>query len=80
MTTPEEKLEVNGNIKVAGTIRGVSWGFGGLFMNEDCYTLYDLINPLTGAMSCPLGFTEYNIGRFKHPESNCGATQYVCIK
>ncbi len=67
------------NLHVNGTIRGASWGFGGLYSVDSCGT-NTTINSLTGATSCPVGFTSYQAGKFRAGDSNCADTLYVCVK
>ncbi len=58
-TTPTEKLDIEGNIKISGTIRGASYGFGGMYAINDYSNCYS-VNPFTGDCSCPSGFTDWS--------------------
>jgi hypothetical protein len=52
--------------------------FGGIFQVDDC-GVNNIGNAYNnGNLSCPRGFFQDDIGRVKAPESNCGATQYLC--
>ena len=53
-TEPNEKLDVVGNSTISGTIRGATYGFGGMYNSQNC-SAYG--NPFTGGCSCPSGFT-----------------------
>lgn len=76
---PQSKLHVVGDVTVNGTIRGATWGFGGMYQRDDC-GVNNIVNPLTGALACPAGFTGHRVGRVLAPESGCGANQILCIK
>jgi len=52
--------------------------FGGMFQVDDCGTNNIGNTYNNDALSCPRGFFQDRIGRVKAPESNCGATQYLC--
>jgi hypothetical protein len=61
-------------------IRGASWGFGGAYSRDDCGSTNTFNNPLTGSLSCPPGFTAYQVGRYRGAESGCGNNLFICIK
>lgn len=71
---------VNGDVVVNGTIRGATYGFGGMYSTSSCYGCRSA-NPFTGKCSCPPGFTSQWLQQF--PEGNCGwytGNMYVCYK
>lgn len=71
---------VNGNVVVNGTIRGATYGFGGMYSTSSCYGCRSA-NPFTQNCSCPPGFTAQWLQQF--PEGNCGwytGNMYVCYK
>ena len=53
--------------------------FGGMYQQDDC-NKNNVVNDLTGALTCPPGYTSARILRIKAPESNCGAWQNFCYK
>src|SRR3989344_1166906 len=57
---PSEKLDVVGNATISGTIRGATYGFGGMYNIQNC-SAYG--NPFTGGCSCPSGFPARNINK-----------------
>jgi hypothetical protein len=93
-TNPSQKLDVSGNANIggdatitgnaniSGTIRGATWGFGGMYSLNDCnYSPpQSQPNPLTGGFSCPAGFTTFPGGRWLGPEAPCGVSFYFCVK
>lgn len=78
--TPQERLHVVGKGLITDNIRGASWGFGGMFQIDDCRKSANVLNPLTGATSCPANYTAYWSGRIWNPETRCGSVQYICIR
>ena len=55
-----------------------SFVYGGMFQIDDCGT-NNVVNPEANyTLGCPGGFTRSKFARVKAPESNCGATQYLC--
>ena len=77
-TVPSEKLDVSGNLKVSGTIRGASYGFGGLYETIDGQGCVHS-NPITSGCSCPSGFTDAVISRFNDANSQT-RNIYMCWK
>ena len=83
-TGPTEKLDVVGNAKISGTIRGATYGFGGMYTTNPVVSC-STVNPLTGDRSCPALFTAYLVGLFQHGGGigACEWTQtqlYACIR
>ncbi len=56
-TNPSQRLEINGNVQISGTIRGASYGFGGMYTILGDQVSCGYPNPITGGCSCPSGFT-----------------------
>ncbi len=57
---PTQKLDVTGNANISGTIRGATYGFGGIYVNHvgvGGFTTCSVANPFTNACNCPTGFT-----------------------
>ena len=51
---------------------------GGMYQKDDCNT-DNVVNPLTGGLGCPEGFTPVQMSRVKMPEGGqCGGVQFVC--
>lgn len=76
---PAARLHVEGDVHISGTVRGATFGFGGMYLVDDC-RVNMIANPITGGFSCPDGFTARQVGRFRTAESNCGSNQFICIK
>lgn len=74
-----DRLEVNGNANVSGTIRGATYGFGGMYQcdKRGCGAGYDSVNPLTGGYSCPSGF---NVNLVYTGKSQYDSNVYFCWK
>jgi len=56
--------------------------FGGMYQRDDFPTssrANNVVNPVTGALSCPSGFTARQFGRIRAPESQNGASQFFCV-
>jgi hypothetical protein len=71
---------ISGNATVNGTIRGATYGYGGMYSTSSCYGCRSA-NPFTGDCSCPAGFTAQWLQQF--PENACGwytGNMYVCNK
>jgi hypothetical protein len=74
---PGATLDIN------GTIRGATWGFGGMYSVDEYAPRTpngSLNNPITGAQSCPPGFTATRVGRFSSYESGYPDNLYMCWK
>jgi hypothetical protein len=74
--TPEDQIGANQFVCVSG------WGsdhyFGGTYQVDDCGQS-TRNNPLTGAPTCPGGYTPQKYGRVKGAEgSQCGINQFWC--
>ncbi|MCX7086557.1 MAG: hypothetical protein NTV00_00730 [Methylococcales bacterium] len=61
------------SLKTTGIING-----GFQVGDSTCSKVGDVVNPATGATSCPPNFTAVTVGRILHPETKCGAVQFVC--
>lgn len=71
---------ISGNAIVNGTIRGATYGYGGMYSTSSCFGCRSK-NPFTGGCSCPTGFTAQWLQQF--PEGGCGwytGNMYVCNK
>ena len=83
-TAPSQKLDVNGNANINGTIRGATWGFGGMYSVPDpaMGNPGDFRpNPFTGDYSCPAGFSVVEVaGYVGAAQPNRGASLYLCYK
>lgn len=56
--------------------------FGGMYQVDDYPTKYNannVVNPVTNSLGCPSGFTRFQFGRVRAPETSDGATQYLCV-
>lgn len=80
-SAPTEKLQVEGNAVISGTIRGATYGFGGSYAVDSCGT-DSIANSFTGAASCPAGFSSALAARYKSASgsTSCTSQFYVCVK
>jgi len=56
------KLYVNGDAYISNTIRGATFGFGGMYARNENTGYCLRINPITGGCSCPAGFNDWATG------------------
>ena len=78
---------VMNNLQVDGTIRGASYGFGGMFITDidgiGCGPPCVQANPFTGSCSCPSGFSDIAWYQFVGCGNNNNTTAgdlHMCIK
>ena len=80
-------VDVTGNLTVGGTIRGASWGFGGMYTlyvgargavcgTGSSFAIAQSVNPITGGQSCPAGFTDSVILSANYCLANTGSVGY----
>ncbi|WP_157232090.1 hypothetical protein [Hyalangium minutum] len=54
--------------------------FGGMYQVDDSRSSpNDVVNPFTGTVGCPSGFTAMQFGRIYTPEHRTGANQFLCV-
>ncbi len=70
---PGAKLDVN------GTIRGATYGFGGMYAIED-YGACRSANPFTDACSCPAGFSDMSTGTPVYNTNARWLYVHICYK
>lgn len=84
---PQVKLDVVGDANVSGTIRGATFGFGGMYSTDisgNCMTAVppygSWANPFTGNCSCPAGFTAHNFVNTFECYGAIHCKSWVCYK
>ncbi len=74
-------LQVDGNATINGTIRGASYGFGGMYSeyyDTWCGQAPSHANPFTGGCSCPSGFNDYLVAG--GGGSNIETRIHMCVR
>jgi hypothetical protein len=82
-TDPTKALDVVGDANITGTIRGASYGFGGMYFIVPSHMDRSIKNPITNDYTCPAGFTAYNFLNTRDVDYNeigHGGNVYFCMK
>ena len=64
---------MSGSVTINGTIRGATYGFGGLFIINGVTNVCHTPNPYSNACNCPTGF-------FAPPVAGALLMTYQCIR
>jgi hypothetical protein len=96
LTLDASSTTIHNNTTINGTIRGASWGFGGMYSVETnlgnpgtaCPNGVGLVftasnNPVTAAQNCPGGFNNHLVSRTDFCKANVGTIRldtYMCWK
>lgn len=75
---PESGWGVTQYLCSLSTFSPEKMAFGGMYQVDDCNGRNNVINPMSGTVGCPDGFSAVRMARVKMPESQCGGVQYVC--
>lgn len=78
---PELHVGTNIHICLRNSLSPSSSVLGGFFQLTDLgFPDDNIVNPFTGAASCPLGYQGLQVGRIKVPEGKqAGANSYICM-